>query len=122
MAPRQVELTVHALARSTWIVGGLLLVAIGIGDLMVGRSKLAQYQEVVSRAPDAPPRDPATLFPKATESEEQRAVAGAKMGFYRLLFVSGQLLTLGGLVLLVVGLLQLRPRPAPDAAEAPRSR
>ncbi|HXJ34178.1 MAG TPA: hypothetical protein VMS22_09065 [Candidatus Eisenbacteria bacterium] len=122
MAARQVELTVQALARSTWIVGGLLLVAIGIGDLAVGRSKLAQYQEVLTRAPETPPRDPATLFPKATESEEQRAVAAAKVGFYRLLFVSGQLLTLGGLVLLVVGLLQLRPRAVPDAAEAPRSR
>ncbi|MGH7893473.1 MAG: hypothetical protein ACREQL_02340 [Candidatus Binatia bacterium] len=122
MAAQPAELSVQALARSSWIVAGLLLLAVGIGDLMIGRTKLAQYQEVLSRAPEVLRIDPATLYPKATESEEQRAVASAKVGFYRLLFVSGQLLTLAGLVLLVIGIVQLRPRSVATDVRAPGSR
>jgi hypothetical protein len=63
-------------------------------------------------------RDPARLFPKVTESEEQRAVAKAKLGFYNQLFLGGQLLTLSGLVLIGVGLIRARRRVlgAPIAA------
>jgi hypothetical protein len=43
-----------------------------------------------------------------TEAEEQRSVARAKLGFYNLLFLAGQMLTLGGLVLVVIGLVRLR--------------
>src|SRR5215470_4297740 len=98
------ELSVRTLARSSFVVAGLLLLSIGLGDVVVGRTKLAQYQAVLAQAPAVQPRDPATLFPKVTEAEEQRSVARAKLGFYNLLFLAGQLLTVTGLLLLVVGL------------------
>ena len=116
-----VELSVRALARNGFIVAGLLLLAIGLGDLMVGRTKLAQYHAELARTPASRPRDRATLFPKVTEAEEQRSVARAKLGFYNLLFLSGQILTLGGLVLVVIGLVQLRRASAHVLAVA-RSR
>ena len=105
------DLSIRAFARNAWIVAGLLLLGIGLGDLSVGRSKLQQYNETLSRPMPEVPRDPAILFPKATEAEEQRAVAYAKLGFYRLLFKAGQYLTLTGFVLLIVGAIQLRPKP-----------
>jgi hypothetical protein len=104
----QVELTVRTLARSGWVVAGLLLLAIGLGDLVVGRTKLGQYHDVLLEQPAVGTRDRAVLFPKVTEADEQRNVARAKLGYYNLLFLSGQVLTLGGLVLVVIGLVRLR--------------
>ena len=106
----QPELTVRALARSRAFVAGLLLLAVGLGDVVTGRTKLAQYQAVLAQPLVTPARDPATLFPKVTEAEEQRAVARAKLGFYNVLFLAGQILTLAGLVLLIIGLVVLRRR------------
>jgi hypothetical protein len=118
----QVPLSLRGLAGNAWVVGGLLLLAVGAGDLSVARSKLAQYHEVLDARPLAPPRDPAVLFPKPTEEQEQRAVALAKLGFYQQLFTAGQLLTFIGLLGLVVGVLQLRPRRIDPASDLPVSR
>lgn len=103
-------LTVLSITRNAWIVAGLLLLAVGIGDVVVARTKLSQYEETLSTTPAKPPKNPAVLFPKASEAEEQRSVARAKLGFYNMLFLAGQLLTLGGLVVIVVGVVQLRSR------------
>ena len=104
----QVELTVRSLARSGWVVAGVLLLAIGVGDLVVGRTKLAQYHDALAQTPAVRTRDRSVLFPKPAEADEQRNVARAKLGFYNLLFLSGQMLTLGGLILVVIGLVRLR--------------
>ena len=102
------EISSRTLVRNTWIMSGVLALAIGSADVLVARMKLAQYHETLAHAVIAQPRNPAVLFPKASESEEQRAVARAKIGFYNLLFLAGQLLTLSGLVLLVLGIVQVR--------------
>ena len=115
------DLSVRTLARSPLVVAGLLLLGIGLGDVVVGRTKLAQYQAVLAQAPAVRPRDPVTLFPKVTEAEEQRSVARAKLGFYNLLFLAGQILTLGGLLLVVYGLARLRRR-APNVVAVADSR
>jgi hypothetical protein len=104
----QVELTVRTLARNGWVVAGLLLLAIGLGDLVVGRTKLAQYHDVLEQVPAVHTRDRSVLFPKASETDEQRNVARAKLGYYNILFLAGQMLTLGGLILVVIGLVRLR--------------
>jgi hypothetical protein len=104
----QVELTVRTLARNGWVVAGLLLLAIGLGDLVVGRTKLAQYHDVLEQVPAVRMHDRSVLFPKVTEADEQRNVASAKLGYYNLLFLAGQMLTLGGLVLVVIGIVRLR--------------
>ena len=104
----QLELSIRTLGRNGWIVAGTLLLAVGIGDVVASRTKLAQYHEVLAQPVVTLPKDPAILFPKASEAEEQRAVAYAKLGFYNLLFLAGQVLTFGGLVLGVIGLARLR--------------
>jgi len=118
----QPEFSVQTVARSSWIVAGLLLLAIGLGDVVVGRSKLAQYEAVLAQEAESVPRDPARLFPKVTEAEEQRAVARAKLGFYNLLFFAGQIMTLAGLVLGIVGVVRMRRRRGDEAVAGARSR
>jgi hypothetical protein len=117
----QGELTARAVARNAWIVAGLLVLAIGLVDVYVGRAKLAEYRAVQAEAVAVRPRDPTVLFPKVTEVEEQRAVARAKLGFYNLLFLFGQVMMLVGLLLFAVGFLQLRRR-ASIAVAAPQTR
>jgi hypothetical protein len=117
----QPDLSVRSVLRSGPITAGLLLLAVGLGDVVVGRTKLTQYQVVLAQDVSLSPRDPATLFPKVTEAEEQRAVAHVKLGFYNLLFLAGQMLTLGGLLLVGIGLLRLRRR-APDVVITAESR
>src|SRR5436190_1832031 len=102
------DLSSRRLVRSAWVMGGVLALAIGSADVLVARMKLAQYHETLAHAVIAQPRNPEVLFPKASEPEEQRAVARAKVGFYNLLFLAGQLLTFSGLVLLVLGIVQVR--------------
>ncbi len=114
----QTELSVQTLARSGWIVSGLLLLLIGLSDVVVGRTKLAQYQTVLRQTPVTRPEDPAALFPKVTEADEQRSVARTKLGFYNLLFLTGQVITLTGLVLCVFGLVRIRRRGSGALARA----
>lgn len=109
------ELTVRTVARNAWIVAGLLLIAIGLVDVYVGRTKLAEYEAVLASTAVVRPRNPTVLFPKVTEAEEQRAVARTKLGFYNLLFLFGQVMMLVGLLAAAIGLLRLRRRPVPPA-------
>jgi hypothetical protein len=106
-------------ARNGFVVAGALIFAVGVGDVLAGRSKLDEYRAVVRQAPAPEPHDPAALFPKASEAQERHAVAQAKVGFYQLLIVVGQLLTTGGVLLMAIGAVQLRLRAlrtAPSAA------
>ena len=97
-------------ARNGFIVAGLLLFAVGVGDMLAGRTKWHEYQEVLAEAPPVAPRDPAALFPKSTEAQEHRVVAEAKLAFYELLFLVGQLLALGGILLVGIGIARQRAR------------
>jgi len=101
------ELTFHALSRNGLVLAGLLLLSVGLGDAIAGRAKLAQYEELARAAPASAPRDATTLFP-TTEGQERARVAQAKLGFYQLLFMAGQLLAALGFVLLVMGVIRMR--------------
>jgi hypothetical protein len=105
-------------ARNGFIVAGFLLFAVGVGDLLAGRAKLAEYREVVAQAPVPAPHDPAALFPKASEAQERHAVAQAKLAFYQLLIVVGQLLAAGGVLLMGIGLFRQRQRALRAASAA----
>ncbi len=103
----------YALARSTLVWAGTLLFLVGVGDTIAGRVKMAQYEEVLRKAPAREARSRPTLFPTATEGEERRAVAAAKLGFYRVLFTVGKILTLAGVLVLAAGIARVRWRPPP---------
>ena len=110
------ELTFAALSHSWLFLAGLLLLALGLGDAIVGRSKMEQYETMLRGAPTTAAEAPAALFATATEGGERRTLALAKVSFYRLLFTAGQLLSAIGFVLMALGVLQIRvngPRISP---------
>lgn len=112
-------LSVHALARSGLVLAGLLLLAVGIGNVVAGRTKIVQYSEVLrSATPARPPADPVALFPPASEGEERRELALAKLAFYQLMLRTGRLLSLLGALLLSLGVLRVWGR-TPHAPAAP---
>jgi hypothetical protein len=96
--------------RNGFIVAGALLFAVGVGDMVAGRAKLREYRAVVALAPAPDPPDPAALFPKASEAQERYAVAQAKLAFYQLLFLVGQLLAAAGVLLIGIGAFRQRLR------------
>jgi hypothetical protein len=96
--------------RNGFIVAGALLLAVGVGDMLAGRAKLREYRALVALAPAPEPHDPAALFPKASEAQERYAVAQAKLAFYQLLFLVGQLLAAGGVLLMGIGAFRQRLR------------
>jgi hypothetical protein len=106
-------------ARSGFVVAGTLLLGVGVGDMITGRLRIQEWRSAIREMPPPEPHDPTQLFPKASEAHEQRAVAQAKLAFYQLLVVAGQLLAAGGVVLLAIGAFQLRQRAlrvAPSSA------
>ncbi|HJQ83490.1 MAG TPA: hypothetical protein VKA21_05400 [Candidatus Binatia bacterium] len=106
----------YAVVRSGFVLTGLLLLAVGIGNVVAGRSKVAQYEELIvataPRTPAAP--SPATLFPATSEGDERHALARAKVAFYELLVTAGGLLTAIGGALIGIGVLRVWVR-APRA-------
>lgn len=108
-------LTLHALGRSGLVLAGLMLMAVGIGNSIAGYVKIAQYQSVLRRMAPAEPAQPAALFPKASEADERRELAHAKLAFYELLVTVGQVLAAFGFVLIATGVVRLL-----RAARAPR--
>src|SRR5438093_6571 len=99
-------------------LAGLLLVSVGSGNVVAGRTRLAQYGEVLRTAtPARAPADPAALFPPASEGDERQELALAKLAFYQLLLRVGRLLCLLGALLLLFGVLRLGVR----APRAPRA-
>jgi uncharacterized membrane protein len=109
----------HALARSGLVLAGILLLAVGVGNVVAGQSKVAQYTELATLTTPRTPRAPATLFPVASEGEERHELAGAKKAFYELLVTAGWLLVVLGAALIAIGALRTWTR-MPRAA--PRSR
>jgi hypothetical protein len=100
----------HQAVRNGFIVAGALIFAVGVADMLAGGSKLQEYRGVVAEALPPVPHDPAALFPKASEAQERHSVAQAKLAFYQLLFVVGQLLAAAGVLLMGVGLFRQRLR------------
>ena len=104
--PPRLELTV--LARSKLVVAGALLLMVGLGNAVVGRTKITQYQEIVAASRPSTPRRPGQLFPTANEEDERHTVAAAKLSYYELLFTVGQGLCGIGFMLLAIGVLRAR--------------
>jgi hypothetical protein len=97
-------------ARNGFIVAGLLLSAVGVGDMLAGRAKWHEYHTLLAEAPPDETRAPAALFPTSTEARGHRVVAEAKLAFYELLFLVGQLLAIAGVLLVGIGIARQRAR------------
>jgi len=115
VAPAQ-ELSIQTLLKSSLVLAGLLLLVVGLGDVVVGRTKMFQYQETLAQTPPATV-DPASLFPTASEGKERHSVTMGKLAFYQLLVNVGQLMVAAGFTLIAVGVL----RVSVGGARAPRN-
>ena len=110
----------HVLVRSGLVLTGLLLLAVGIGNVIAGRSKFEQYRELVAvTQPHVAPRSPATLFPATTEGEERHALANAKVAFYELLVNAGWLLVFVGGAMFAIGALRVWMRAPHPPSRSP---
>jgi hypothetical protein len=105
-------LTVHAITRSGLVLTGLLLLAVGFGNMVAGRMKIAQYKDVLSVTSPPAPADPASLFPSPSEGDERSHLVHAKLAFYQLLLTAGQLLSASGAALVGFGALRVWLRAA----------
>jgi hypothetical protein len=123
--PAPPPLTLYAVARSGLVLTGLLLLAVGLGNIVAGQSKIAQYRDVlgdVLGAKPAPaPADPASLFPRPSEGDERQHLVRAKLAFYQLLLTAGQLLSALGVAFVGLGILRLWMRAARPPADIPVS-
>ena len=101
----------HALVRSGLVLTGLLLLAVGIGNVVAGESKLQQYGELAALTQaQVAPRPPATLFPAVSEGEERHRLANTKKDFYELLVNVGWMLGFLGFALFAIGTLRVWTR------------
>lgn len=101
-------LSLRALTRSGLVLAGLLLLGVGLGDAVAGRTKIAQYEELLRTTATRPPADPTALFPTASEAQERYDIVHAKLAFYHLLLTAGQGLSGLGFLLLGAGALRVR--------------
>jgi len=97
---------IPAILKTPLVLSGLLLLSIGVAETLVGRVKIGEYETIVQQMPAVAAKDPAALFPTATEEQEAREIAEAKLAYYHLLLTAGQLLTGLGLILFAAGLLR----------------
>src|SRR5438046_9356223 len=109
----------HALTRSALVMAGLLLLAVGVGDVIAGWTKIGQYRELVRATASIERPDPAALFPTANEGQERHAVAVDKLAFYQLVVTTGQLLAALGFTLMAAGALRVRIRALRAAGGLP---
>ncbi|MCW5891764.1 MAG: hypothetical protein KIT14_14625 [bacterium] len=112
------------LLRNRFVLIGVLLFGVGLADMVTGRIKVDEYRVVLRTTPRPTPahRNPTALFPRASEAEQQIAIAQTKLGYYQLLFLVGQALAALGLLSIAVGAFQIRlrtmragPAPHPSA-------
>lgn len=111
---------VHALVRSGLVLAGLLLLAVGIGNVVAGRSKLEQYGELAALTQvHVAPRPPTMLFPAVSEGEERHRLANAKKDFYELLVNVGWMLGFLGFALFAIGALRVWTRAPHPPSRSP---
>lgn len=109
---RRVVAWLGRLVRRPLVLIGLMLLAVGSPEVIIGHNKVESYRTMLETLPpQARPADPTQLYPKRTAVDEQRAVAEAKVGYYELLRSAGRALVLLGLVAVGIGVLR-EPRPA----------
>ncbi len=118
-AARKMPRVLHALVRSSFVLTGLVLLAVGVSNVVAGQSKVAQYGDLVVATASHAPRPAATLFPSTSEGEERHALARAKVAFYQLLVTAGRLLVALGTALIAIGTLRVWMRPPRAPARSP---
>jgi hypothetical protein len=105
------------LLRAPLVIVGLLLTAIGFGNVYTGRTKTAEYEQLLSthtvesepeRRPQATKLEPhlrTTLLKSLSGRRDVFSVARAKLDFYRVVYSGGRLLMLLGTFCAIAGII-----------------
>jgi hypothetical protein len=108
--------TLRQLTRHPLFTGGALILFLGCANWIVGSTKLTQYRALVA-ATAAPATDRVTLssgftFSDVSESHERHNIAMAKVNYYSVVVIAGELLFFLGLALTCFGYFQVRASAA----------
>ena len=108
--------TLRQLTRHPLFTGGALILFLGLANWIVGSTKLTQYRALVA-ATAAPASDRVMLssgftFSDVSESRERHNIAMAKVDYYSVVVIAGQLLLFVGLGLSCFGYFQVRASAA----------
>lgn len=97
--------------KSTVLISGLVLMALGAGNWITGTIRLREHEAVVS-APAPTPRGEVRPHARRRGSgQEEIEIARGRMDFYHVVASGGRLMTLAGAVLLTFALARrLRPQ------------
>lgn len=109
---------VGSLARRPLVLVGLMLLAVGVPEVIIGHNKAREYRaELATLPPPTRHADPTQLYPELSAADEKRAVVEAKVGYYDLLRSAGRILLLLGVASLVIGIVVEPRHPATPARE-----
>jgi len=108
--------TLRQLTRHPLFTGGALVLFLGLANWIVGSTKLTQYRALVT-ATAAPTSDRVMLssgftFSDVSESHERHNIAMAKVDYYGVVAIAGELLVFVGLALTCFGYFQVRASAA----------
>lgn len=108
--------TLRQLTRHPLFTGGALIVFLGLANWIVGGTKLTQYRALVA-ATAAPTTDRVMLssgftFSDVSESRERHNIALAKVDYYSVVVIAGELLVFVGLALSGFGYFRIRASAA----------
>ncbi len=109
------------LYRDWRVVGGLALALLGAGNWTVGLHKAQQAGAMISRAANVAPSSDYRSFEELdsgagavlkpfTREQERVSYATARMDFYHVTFLSGQVMVVAGTILLLIGFINVIQR------------
>lgn len=107
--------------RDWRIVGGLALAVLGAGNWVVGLHKTQEASEMIAHASNVAPSSDYRSFDELdsgagavlkpfTREEERVSYATARMDFYHVTFLTGQVLVVAGAIVLLIGFINLIQR------------
>jgi len=102
------------LFRSPLFLGGVLICCLGLANWVVGRVKMSQYEALAAHS-TAPSSEGVNLssgftFFNVSENHEHHNIAVAKVQYYSVVLMAGELLAFAGLALIAAGYIRLRFR------------
>lgn len=97
--------------KSTTLIAGVVLLALGAGNWITGTIRLREHEAVVNAPRPAPSPRASQARPRSAPADEEIEIARLRMDFYHVVATGGRLMTAAGFVLVTFGLARrLRPQ------------
>lgn len=102
--------------KSSLLISGLVLMALGAGNWITGTIRLREHEAVVIAPAPTPRGEVRPHARRRGSSQEEIEIARGRMDFYHVVASGGRLMTLAGAVLLTFALARrLRPQAKRNA-------